>query len=220
MIVIINLLIFLLLIKEGINKTDFDRLPTPPVNYRYFVELDQTYKILGSCTEVKTTTPMSRCIIKIVHKYKPRYLSIQFAEELIGTGIIIHKSTDGAPYLVILTAFHIVVPQLDLNLLTFMLYIFITISVGIIPIIIYYSSVVYQHLCKFLFGLISYVIICSCLVYYVLIVTYPFLFDSSFQITLLSNNKNSIRSETSQVNCELISSNFVLSFTWWDDIGK
>src|ERR1700722_6202250 len=110
MIIIINLLFFLLLLfKESITNNDFDRLPTSPVNYRYFAEVDQTHRILGSCSEVKTTSPMSRCILKIVHKYKPKYLSIAFAEELVGTGIVIYKSVDnGEPYVIILTAFHIV----------------------------------------------------------------------------------------------------------------
>jgi hypothetical protein len=211
----------LLLFKESVTDNGFDRLPTPPVNYRYFAEVYQTYKILGSCSEVKTTVPMSRCILKITHKYKPKYLSISFAKDLVGTGIVINKLIDNnEPYVIILTAFHIVVPQLDLSLFTFMILSFSLICLSSIPIIIYYSSVIYQHLCQILFGLISYIIICSYLVYYVLLMIYPFLFNSSFQITLLSDNNIKTRSEASHIHCELISSNLVLSYTWWDDIGK
>ena len=219
MIIIINLLFFLLLLfKQSISNDDFNRLPTSPVNYRYFAEVDQ---ILGSCSEVKTILPMSRCIVKISHKYKLKYLSIAFSEELVGTGTVIYKSVDnGELYVIILTAFHIVVPQLGLSLLTFMTSTLLTIFVIITPIIIYYSSIVYQHRCRILFGLILYIIISSCLVYHVLLVIYPFLFNSFFQIILLSNNKIHTRSESLQIKCELISSNIVLSYTWWDDIGK
>jgi len=67
------------LCKNSITNDGFHRLPAS-VNYRHFAELDQTYKIIGACSEVKTTAPMSRCILKIVHKYKPKFISITFAE--------------------------------------------------------------------------------------------------------------------------------------------
>ena len=222
MFIIINLLFFLLLLfKQSLSNDDFNQLPTSPVNYRYFAEVDQTYKILGSCSEVKTILPMFRCIVKISHKYKIKYLSVAFSEELVGTGTVIYKSIDnGEPYVIILTAFHIVVPQLNLSLLTFMTISFLMIFVTITPIMIYYSSIVYQYLCRILFGLILYIIICSCLVYHVPLVIYPFLFNSFFQIILLSNNKIHTKSESLQIKCELISSNIVLSYTWWDDIDK
>ncbi len=139
---------------------------------------------------------------------------------IVGTGIVIYKSSDnGEPYVIILTASHIVVPQPDISLLTFVLISFSTICLATAPIIIYYFSVLYQHLCRLLFGLISYLIICSCLMYYILLVIYPFFFNSSFQVTLLSDNQI-FKSQLSQINCQLISSNLVLSYTWWDDIGK
>jgi hypothetical protein len=222
MVIIINLLFFLLLLfKKSTAYNEFDRLPTPPVDYRYFAEVDPTYKILGSCTEVNTTAPMSRCILQIVHKYKTKYLPSTSVEEQVGTGIVIYKSTENdKSYIIILTAFHIVIPQLNLSLLTFVIISFSTICLLSAPILICYLSVVYQHLCKILFGFIPYIIICSCLTYHVLLVIYPFLFNSSFQITLLSDTPISNRSELSQIHCELISSKFVLSYTWLDDIGK
>jgi hypothetical protein len=48
---------------------------------------------------------MARCILNIVRKYKPKYLSIAFAEELVRTEIVIYKSADnGESYAIILTA--------------------------------------------------------------------------------------------------------------------
>jgi hypothetical protein len=59
-------------------------------------------------------------IVNIRHKYKLKYVSISFHEEVVGSGIIIHKSIDNDnPYIIILTVFHIVVPQLESSLLGF-----------------------------------------------------------------------------------------------------
>jgi hypothetical protein len=223
MFIIRDLIISLLLLfKQSVSNNDFDRLPKPPVSYRYFAnEVDPTYKILGSCSEVKSSTPISRCIIKIDHRYKPKYLSIIFANELVGTGIVIFKSSDNDKSdIIILTAFHIVVPQLDLKLIPFMLISFSTISTISIPLIIYYLSVIHHQLCNVLFGLIFYVLISSCVIYYIILIIYPFLFNSFFRITILSDNKINFKSEVSQLHCDLLSSKLVLSHTWWDDIGN
>ncbi|CAF5117056.1 unnamed protein product, partial [Rotaria sp. Silwood1] len=97
--------------EQSITNDDFDRLPKPPVNYRHFVEqAGKTYKILGSCSEVKLSEPMSRCVIQIRHKY----MSINFAQESTGTGVIIFKSIENyISSIIILTTFHIVVPQMN-----------------------------------------------------------------------------------------------------------
>jgi hypothetical protein len=138
----------LLLFNESLGTNDFDRLATLPVNYRYFAEVGQSYKILGSCNELKMTVSMSRCILQIVHQYTPKLFSINFAEEAIGTGIVISKSiNDDQPYIIILTAFHIVVPQFDLSLSIFIIISFSLMCILIIPILIYYSSVVLALIC-------------------------------------------------------------------------
>jgi hypothetical protein len=56
------LVFVLLLFNESLGTNDFDRLATLPVNYRYFAEVGQSYKILGSCNELKMTVSMSRCV--------------------------------------------------------------------------------------------------------------------------------------------------------------
>ncbi|CAF3647044.1 unnamed protein product [Rotaria socialis] len=124
-----NLVFFLILfLKQSISDDDFDRLPKPPVNYRHFVEqAGKTYKILGSCSEVKLTEPMSRCVIQIGHKYMLKYMSINFAQESTGSGVIICKSIENyISSIIILTAFHVVVPQMDLSFFTFMVITFLT----------------------------------------------------------------------------------------------
>jgi hypothetical protein len=215
------LVFVLLLFNESLGTNDFDRLATLPVNYRYFAEVGQSYKILGSCNELKMTVSMSRCILQIVHQYKPKLFSINFAEEVIGTGTVISKSiNDDQPYIIILTAFHIVVPQFDLSLSIFIIISFSLMCILIIPILIYYSSVVYQYLCRICFSLVLYIIIGSCLVYYVISIIYPFFFNSSFRVMLSLDNNMDKRSKALQVSCELISSKFVISYPWYDDIGK
>jgi hypothetical protein len=105
-------------------------------------------------------------------------------------------------------------------LIPFMLISFSSISLISIPLIIYYLSVIYHQLCKVLFGLIFYILISSCIAYYIILMIYPFLFNSVFRITILSDSKISLKSEASQLHCELISSKLALSYTWWDDIGN
>ncbi|CAF4920806.1 unnamed protein product, partial [Rotaria sp. Silwood1] len=101
--------------EQSITNDNFDRLSKPPVNYRHFVEqAGKTYKILGLCSEVKLTEPMSRCVIQIGHKY----MSINFAQESTGTGVIIFKSIENyISSIIILTTFHVVVPQMDLTII-------------------------------------------------------------------------------------------------------
>lgn len=216
---IIKLCFFLISICTISSNDDFDRAPSTPVNYRYFAEADQTFKILGSCDKLKTTAPMSRCILKLIHKYKSKYIPITFAD-LVGTGTVIHKSNkNGQPYVIILTAFHIVVPQLDSSISFFMLVYYSSFCVIIIPTIICYYSVIYHYLCKLISILMIYMIITSCFVYCIMLFIYPFLFNSSFQVNLLLDKKQ-FQSGRPIINCNLISSNLVFSTTWWEDFGK
>ncbi|CAF3677362.1 unnamed protein product, partial [Rotaria socialis] len=187
----------------SISDDDFDRLPKPPVNYRHFVEqAGKTYKILGSCSEVKLIEPMSRCVIQIGHKYMLKYMSINFAQESTGSGVIIFKSIENyISSIIILTAFHIVVPQMDLRSL------------------IFYSSVISQQLFRVFCGLIIYMTICTCFMYYIILMIYPFLFESLFRIRLVPGGKNDFNMGSYSMDCQLISSRLILSKDWWDDIG-
>ncbi|CAM4851708.1 unnamed protein product [Rotaria magnacalcarata] len=186
----------------------FDRLPKSPVNYRYFAgEVDQTYKILGSCSEVKATVTMSRCIVKIDHKYKPKYMSISFAEELVGTGIVIFKSTENdVPFVIMLTAFHIVVPQLDISFVSFVIIASSTTFMATSLLLTYYSFINYQQIIKIVFGLVLYSIVCSCIIYIFMLKIYPFIFDSSFRITVISNEKIHWNLRSPRMDSQLVSS--------------
>ncbi len=62
------------------------------VNYRYFVvQHGDKFKFLGSCTGVRGTSPMIRCLVKIRHKYDFFQTN---PNEIIGTGVIIDKNDD------------------------------------------------------------------------------------------------------------------------------
>ncbi|CAF1931760.1 unnamed protein product [Rotaria magnacalcarata] len=217
-----NLVIcFVLFSQASSANNEFDRLPKSPVNYRYFAgEVDQTYKILGSCSEVKATVPMSRCIVKIDHKYKPKYMSISFAEELVGTGIVIFKSTENnVPFVIILTAYHIVVPQLGISFVLFVIIASSTTFMATSLLLTYYSFINYQQIIKIVFGLVLYSIVCSCIIYIFMLMIYPFIFDSSFRITVISNEKTHLNLRSPRIDCQLISSKLSLSNAWKDDIG-
>ncbi|CAF4404654.1 unnamed protein product [Rotaria magnacalcarata] len=217
-----NLVIcFVLFSQASSANNEFDRLPKSPVNYRCFAgEVDQTYKILGSCSEVKATVPMSRCIVKIDHKYKPKYMSISFAEELVGTGIVIFKSTENnVPFVIILTAYHIVVPQLGISFVLFVIIASSTTFMATSLLLTYYSFINYQQIIKIVFGLVLYSIVCSCIIYIFMLMIYPFIFDSSFRITVISNEKTHLNLRSPRIDCQLISSKLSLSNAWKDDIG-
>ncbi|CAF1081441.1 unnamed protein product [Rotaria sordida] len=217
-----NLVFFLiLLVEQSITNDDFDRLPKPPVNYRHFVEqVGQTYKILGSCSEVKFTEHISRCIIQIGHKYMPKYMSINFAQESTGTGVIIFKSIkNDISSIIILTTFHIVVPQMNLSFFTFAIITFLTTLIILIGSLIFYSSIISQQLLKVFCGLIIYMIICTCFMYCIILMIYPFLFESLFRIRVVSGGKTDFNIGSYSMNCQLISSKLILSKDWWDDIA-
>lgn len=212
---------FVLFFQASGANNDFTPLPKSPVNYRYFVErVDVNYEILGSCSEVKTTEPMSSCIVKIDHKYKPKYISVSFTDELVGTGIVIFKATkNGVPFVIILTAFHIVVPKLHIS---FALFISITCLATLLTtslFISYYSFINYQPRIQVVFSLVLCSIAGSCIIYIFLLMIYPYVCDSLFQITAMSHEKPHSNLGSRQIDCQLISSKLLFSHIWKDDIG-
>ena len=216
---ILTLILFLVeLICEASN--DFDRLPKPPVNYRYFaVEFEDSYRILGSCSEVKKTSPKSRCILRITHNYSPKFVASEFSENTEGTGTIIQKSIDnGIRSIIILTAFHTIVPQTNLTFRAFLGYNSAVILLIVLPLIIYVRRIDRQHLKKFVLFFSCYSFMSSCIVYCVIVFMHSVLFNSLFQLTLLSDD-NRLIIESSQIQCEMKSSKMFFFVNWWDDIG-
>ncbi|CAM4843340.1 unnamed protein product [Rotaria magnacalcarata] len=217
-----NLVFFLILfLKQSKADDDFDRLPKPPVNYHHFVEqAGKTFKILGSCSEVKLTEPMSRCVIQIGHKYMLKYMSINFAQESTGSGVIIFKSIENyISSIIILTAFHIAVPQMDLSFFMFAVITFLTTIIILIGSLIFYSSIISQQLFRVFCDLIIYMIICTCFMYDIILMIYPFLFESLFRLCLVPGGKNDFNMGSYSMDCQLISSRLILSKDWWDDIA-
>ena len=206
---------------ENIANEDLNRLLKPPVHYRHFVvQSGQSYKIVGSCSELKLTEPMSRCVIQISHKYIAKYISINYVQELTGTGIIIYKSIENdISSIIILTAYHIAVPQMDLSFFTFTAITFLTSMIILMGSLIQYSSIILPQLLRVFCSLIIYMVICTCFMYYILLTIYPFLFESLFKIDLAAGRKNDFNIESDLINCQLISSRLALSKDWWDDIG-
>jgi hypothetical protein len=202
-------------------SNDFDRLPKPPVKYRYFaVEFEDTHQILGSCSEVKNTSPKSRCIIRINHKYSRKFVASDFSQQIIGSGSIIQKSIDnGIRSVTILTAFHIIVPQTDLTFGAFISLNVFTILVAILPLIICIRKTDRQHLKKIFLFFLCYSLVCSCIVYWCILFIYPFMFNSSFRLSVLSNDINRLKSELLEIQCKIKSSKMIFSRSWWDDIG-
>ena len=45
-------LFFSIILKLSIGNDEFDRLPTPLAEHRYFVYCNKDYKLLGSCTNI------------------------------------------------------------------------------------------------------------------------------------------------------------------------
>ena len=211
----------LLFFPQSESNDDFQRLPKIPTNYRYFVgEFDKTYRILGSCTDMKKTVPMSRCIIKINHRYKLKYLSSSVVNRLIGSGTIIFKKMENnIPMITILTAFDIVVPQLDLRLYSFIVFSSLVTSMINMPLVFYYRTSINKYIGKMLLLFFPYVVILSCIIYYLICIIYPFMFNSSIEINLGIDDQIRLRSRAKQIQCEVISSRLILSNTWWDGIG-
>ena len=222
MILIVHLfVVFCMVLVNTTSNNELDRLPSPPVNYRYFGDIDQRYNIVGTCNEIDNTAPMSRCIVQVIHKYRMKYLVATSPNEMVGTGIIIDKFVENdQSSIVILTSFHIVTAQFDMNFLTFLIVSFSTISLAAAPAFFYYSSIIEKYFCIILWVLIVYIIFCSSLVYYVLLLVYPFLLNSSYQIRFSSISTMNDKSRFSQFGCELITSRLIFSNSWFEDIGQ
>ena len=81
---------------------------TSNLNYRYFADIGQRYKILGACNGINNNASTSRCVVQVIHKYRMKFLVATSPNELVGTGIIIDKfvENDQSSSIVILTSFH------------------------------------------------------------------------------------------------------------------
>jgi hypothetical protein len=175
----------------------------PDVNYRYFVvQRGDKFKLLGSCNEVRAISPMTRCLVKIYHKYDFFEMDIN---EMKGTGIIIHKSND---YILIVTAFHVIIPQYILTFNQFITMNLVTlIAVFVSWYVKFNLSVVKLFICAVLYSLL-----CCVFCFILLAFFYPMLCVSSLQI---ENQFSSM-----DLECQVISSTRTFSQAWWDDIGK
>ncbi|CAF1673197.1 unnamed protein product, partial [Adineta ricciae] len=139
-------------------RSDFDRLPKSPADYRYFVkEFGSVYKIIGSCSKVKNTSPKSRCIVRINHEYSSKLLTSGVSEKIIGSGVVIQKSfCNDNRIITALTAFHVVVPQVTFTFKSFIgFYLTTTVFINL-PTMIYIRKTNPQHLKRMLLFLIVY----------------------------------------------------------------
>ena len=212
---------FSIFYQEIYSNDQILRLPKLARNYRYFVEeIDQTYRILGSCTNMKKTEPMSRCIVQVRQRFRLKYLSMATDDQMIGSGVIISKRIDDRSRMIsIVTAFHIVVPQFDYALYSFVLIPLLLIAFTTIPLAAYYRASITYHIGKLFLIFFVYVIISACIVYYLISMIYPFMFNSSVKVYFGIDEKIRSQGKTKQIYCELISSRLFLSNAWWDDIG-
>ncbi|CAF1411424.1 unnamed protein product [Adineta ricciae] len=180
-------------------RNNFDRLPKPPADYRYFVEeFGNVYKIIGSCSKVKNTSPKSRCIVRINHEYSSKLLTSGVSEKII--------------------AFHVVVPQVAFTFKSFIGFYLTTTVFIILPTMIYIRKTNPQHLKKMLLFLIVYCSVCSGIVYCFGLFVYPFLFHSYYRLNILFNDMDHLKNEVLEMHCQVKSSAFVFSTNWWDDI--
>ena len=102
-------------------RSDFDRLPKSLVDYRYFVEeFGDVYKIIDSCAKIKNTSQKSRCVVRI----------------------------NNDRIITILTAFHVIVPQVTVTFKSFIGFYLITIVFIILPTMIYIQKINPEHLKK------------------------------------------------------------------------
>ena len=182
----------------------------PDVNYRYFVvQHGDKFKILGSCDEVRAISPMTRCLVKIYHQYDFFQMDIN---EMKGTGVIIHKSND---YILIVTAFHVIVPQ---NILTFNQFITLYL-VTLITVFVSWYVKLNLSMVKLFIPAILYSLLCCGFCFISLAFFYPMLCVSSFQIeSAIENSENQFLSM--DFECQVISNTQTFSRAWWDDIGK
>ncbi|CAF1653323.1 unnamed protein product [Adineta ricciae] len=202
-------------------RNNFDRLPKPPADYRYFVEeFGNVYKIIGSCSKVKNTSPKSRCIVRINHEYSSKLLTSGVSEKIIGSGVVIQKSfCNDNRIITVLTAFHVVVPQVAFTFKSFIGFYLTTTVFIILPTMIYIRKTNPQHLKKMLLFLIVYCSVCSGIVYCFGLFVYPFLFHSYYRLNILFNDMDHLKNEVLEMHCQVKSSAFVFSTNWWDDIG-
>ena len=184
--------------------------PRSNINYRYFVmQRGDKFKFLGSCDEVQLTSPMTRCIVKIFHKYDLFEMDIN---EVTGTGIVIDKNDHS---IVIVTALHVIIPQ---YLLTLYEFIILNVFVSLLLSFLWYYKLDSFN-CTLLIFIIFYSFFWCALLYISLAYLYQLLCTSSFQIEPCNNDSNN-RLLSDDLECEVLSSKTIFSQAWWEDIGK
>jgi len=121
---------------------------------------------------------MIRCLVKIRHKYDFFQTN---PNEIIGTGVIIDKNDD---YIILVTAFHVVVPQ---YLLTFNEFVILNIFTFVsILFSCFFKLNVFNW--KVLIFTLLYSFLCCTLFYVIFSYCYPLLCLSSFEIETVINN--------------------------------
>ena len=200
------------------------RVPQPPVKYQYLaVEFENSQKTLGSCSEMKNTSPKSRCIIRITHRYSSKSMLFDFddfPEKIVGSGVIIQKSIDNdIRSVTILTAFHIIVPQPNWSFGLFLVFYLLFSPLILLPLIIYIEKREHQGCWKIFVVLFCQSVLGACVHYCCMLFTYPFLFNSSIRLSVSSSDINPFDRNLEKIQCEVISSKMILSRSWWDDIG-
>jgi hypothetical protein len=184
--------------------------PIPVVKYKYFVvQHGDKFKLLGSCSNVQATSPMSRCLVKIYHKYDFFQMDIN---EMKGTGIVIHKNND---YILIVTAFHVIIPQYILTFNQFITMNFVTLIAVLVS---WYFKLNLSMLRLFIYAML-YSLLCCTICFLLLAFFYPMLCVSSFQIETV-NKKSENQFSSMDLECQVVSSTWTFSQAWWDDIGK
>ena len=183
---------------------------TSNINYRYFVvQHGELFHPVGSCNTVPQMSSPLKCLVKIRHKYEFFQTN---PHEVIGTGVIIDKY-DG--YIILVTAFHVVVPQYLLTLNEFLiLNIFTLISMLFFSI---FKSNIFNW--KVLISMFLYSFLYCTLFYIIFLYCYPLLCLSSIKTETGNYNVQHIVL-SSTLECQIISSTRVFSQSWWEDIGK
>jgi hypothetical protein len=182
----------------------------PDFKYRYFViQQGDKFKLLGTCNEIQAISPMTRCLVKIYHRYD--FFQID-NNEMKGTGVIVYKSND---YILIVTAFHVIIPQ---YILTFNQFITMNLITLIAVFMSWYAKFNLSTV-KLFIGAILYSTLCCAFCFILMAFFYPILCVSSFKIGT-TNEKSENQFSSMDFECQVISNTWTFSQAWWDDIGK
>jgi hypothetical protein len=161
-------------------------------------------------------------MVKSLYLHSPKYggwnCELDFRGKLengkvTGTGIIIHKNDYS---IVIVTAFHVIIPQYLLTLNEFFI-----LNVFVLLLLVSFFWYIKTDLfnCTSLIFIIFYSFFCCTLFYILLAYLYPLLCTSSFEIEICNNDSNN-RLPSDDLECQVLSSKTTFSQAWWEDIGK